>query len=131
MKYPLLHPSTYLILGILSIPLIFLLFFYYFSLKAFFSFLVGVLSGISVNEAWFHLIDKNLRLFKRNIRTRRAYKKILRDSFPLMLSYVITCLLSTFIFFGFGFVALLGIISGLCLTCIMYYESEKRFYKRL
>ena len=130
-KYPLLHHSIYLLLGVLSIPLILLLFSYYFSLKIFFSFLVGILSGICANETWFHLIDKNFGLYKKVVRTRKGYNKILSGSFPLMLSYGVICLLSTFIFFSLGFVALLGIISGLCLTCMMYYESEKRFYKRL
>ena len=130
-KYPLLHHASYLVIGLLSLPLAFLLLFYYFSPDVLFSLLAGALSGIGANEAWFRLIDRNFSLYRKIMKTKKGYRRIIGDSTALFALYGITSLLSALIFFSWGTAALLAFVSGLCLTGLMYYRSAKKFYKRL
>lgn len=131
MKYPLLHHASYLVIGFLSLPLAFLLLFYYFSPAVLFSLLAGAISGIGINEAWFRLIDRNFSSYKKIIKTKKGYRKLIGDSKALFALYGITSLLAAAIFFSWGSATTLALVSGLCLTGLMYYGSAKKFYKRL
>ncbi len=131
MKYPLLHPSSYLVLGILSIPLSFLLFFSYLPLKIFVYFMAGLASGIGINEAWFVHLEKNFGAYKKALRTRKGYGKLFRNSFHLAVSYAAAYLLSLSVFFGMGVIPFLAVVSGLGITGLIYYRDAKKFYKRL
>ncbi len=130
MKYPLLHPASYLVAGALSIPAAFMLFYYYLSLEIFIFFLGGMLAGISVNEAWFRHVDSNLSLYRKALRTGRGYGKIFRGSSRIALSYFITYIFSISVFF-LDFTGFIAVISGLSLTALIYYGHAKKFYRRL
>lgn len=125
-----LHPMSYLILGIASIPLTAGIFYYYFSPMLFIAWLTGVLHGIAANEIWFSFMDKNFKIWKKTI-LKRHYHKVFRKMEPMLLSYLIMSAIGFLIFNFFGSIPFISLILGICLTGLFYYKEEGKFYRKL
>ncbi|MFH0832760.1 MAG: hypothetical protein V1900_03520 [Candidatus Aenigmatarchaeota archaeon] len=129
-RYYGLHPWSYLLLGIISIPLILIIFSLYFSTVILISWLVGISHGIAVNEVWFSFMDKNFGAWKKSI-LRREYHKLFRRMEPLLISYFLVAVTAYLIFFEFGLLPYVCIILGICLTGLFYYREQGEFYRKL
>ncbi len=129
MKYPLLHPSSYLILGAMSVPLAIFMFYYHFFPYVLIYFLSGFLSGISVNETWFVHAEKNIGVYKKFLKAGKTWS-LFRNSSRMLLAYAVTYVFSISVFF-FDFSAFLAVIAGMSFTGLIYYGDAKKLYRRL
>ena len=129
-KYPGLHPASNIIIGAVSVPVIALVFYFYFSLTSFLAWIVGLVVGIAVNNSWFYFMDRNLNIFLRFLQTGKGLWGMYPRSVGGLVLNLLICVLAA-IFYFYGFAAILAYISGVCLSGLLFYKSQKDFYVKL
>ncbi|MDI6806938.1 MAG: hypothetical protein QMD14_03970 [Candidatus Aenigmarchaeota archaeon] len=130
-RYPGLHPLVNLIFGISSILLVVKVFLAQPSLINFMAWLIGITIGIAINDSWFLFIEKHFNLYLKFLLKRKGFYDICKRSVNIIILSVIACALGVMIFFNFGVLPLISLLSGIMLTGLLFYGMQKDFYEKL
>lgn len=126
------NPLVNIILGILSVPLILLIFYFYSSFGLLISLLIGVLIGILVNILWFSFMEDNFKLFiKLLLDHRKHFAEFCRKGLPNIILYILIFPITITDLYVFGILAPICMILGVCLTGLLFYSQQEKFYTKL